>query len=856
MSTKPGHISGRISDFAKQLTFKKLKKTQIPLYIISSLVTFYAFIYVPTSGFQFLTLIAVSIAMGYLAREVIIQYRPPGEIIVGCLLITYYFLTKTLEYAFYGQPGFNFFLEQLLIIVLAFTFISIAILIIESSKENQKRSLLTYVFIGFIALSISAGGADLPIWVSNLFIFIYLLRKTAWLEKLTKLECWTYLLIFIGVFKLMLSVAPLADDLSLRSQDSLLWYGLSWLAHTTIRLYVLSILIKIPVVLVYNFASLSRKLRISSLFQSTFPQIIQLCMLLIIFYFSMAGWQAEKVRKALLDTMEMIRVGEISKPEYWAQADFVTSGELTLPGYETMPLDHRLPKRGIILLQKTSGKDYGQHNLDYFLFHFKPDSLSSIELTRLDNSFFKLVAKNTSVLAGSKLFAYPYEQATWESYLFETLTHVGVSSDSRRFHIFPFSIVPQTDSPRLSVNLDNRQEDPGTNLFDYFTEKFLLTIGRVVTPTLNNKLEESNFLAFDIVMAPSLALFTKTLVSYLLFLIIIYGLVNITITRRMVQFGMEINSSIIQKFNQLRNGIRAISKGNLDYKVKIEGRDEFTELAERFNLMGERLKDSIVEAREKERLAHELAIARQVQLDLLPRVIPQMPGFDIAATLQTATEVGGDFYDIIPLDENRCLFTIGDVSGKGTSAAFYMAQFVSLARYSPSFTDKPDEIVSRINRYFSGSSVDKQVFVTAIIGVLDASKHTVQFVRAGHTSPFLVPADPRSKIKELKSKGIGIGLTRDGALFEKNIALETVKLEVGDSLVFHTDGIEEAARKNDELNTHGFYGAERLLKVIEKSRAQMAVQTIKLLQNDINSFYDGMPLVDDYTALVMRRTSK
>jgi len=360
------------------------------------------------------------------------------------------------------------------------------------------------------------------------------------------------------------------------------------------------------------------------------------------------------------------------------------------------------------------------------------------------------------------------------------------------------------------------------------------------------------------VLLPDLSFFTSTLSSYILLLLIGYALVNFVVVKRMVKFGSEINRIIVQKFNQLRKGIREIASGNLDYKVKVEGEDEFVELAERFNQMGDKLKESIAEAREKERLQQELAIARQVQLDMLPATLPDIQGFKIAATLKTANAVGGDFYDVVQLDDDQFLFTIGDVSGKSTSAAFYMAQCICLFRYSQQFTGKPHEIATRLNRYFSDPMIDRQVFITAIIGLVDVKSGSLRFVRAGHPPPFLLPAKKSRKINEVKFQGLGIGLQRTGDLFEKYLEDGVLNLEAGDSVIFYTDGIVEASRPypgdaedvDDELQ---FFGEEQFVRLLQGLRGHGPSEILNKVTAELDAFYNGAAPVDDYTLLVIQK---
>jgi sigma-B regulation protein RsbU (phosphoserine phosphatase) len=338
--------------------------------------------------------------------------------------------------------------------------------------------------------------------------------------------------------------------------------------------------------------------------------------------------------------------------------------------------------------------------------------------------------------------------------------------------------------------------------------------------------------------------------------LLVFILFNSLVIRQVGKFGAQINKIILQKFSMLKVGIQQISKGNLDYKFNMEGEDEFVELAGHFNVMSLRLKDTIAQVREKDRLDHELKIARQVQLSLLPTVLPDIKGYKIAASIKTANEIGGDFYDIVPVGKNKYLFTIGDVSGKGSSAAFYMAQFISLLRFSRQFTNKPDEIAIRMNKYFSTQIVDRQIFITAIIGVLDLVKNTAEIVRAGHTLPILVPGDQNKKISEINIEGIGLGLTKTESTFKRKIKSKRIDLNTGDIVVFYTDGVVEAAHEPSEGNKDNkveVYGEDRFIDLLNNSREMNAKDLISACDADLNIFYGNYPRVDDHTLFFLQR---
>ena len=342
-----------------------------------------------------------------------------------------------------------------------------------------------------------------------------------------------------------------------------------------------------------------------------------------------------------------------------------------------------------------------------------------------------------------------------------------------------------------------------------------------------------------------------------LFWLLIYTLINLFIIQRVIKFGNQINQIILQKFNLLTQGIRQISSGNLDYKISMEGEDEFVELAERFNSMGFELQKKISDVREKERLEYELRMAREVQISLLPQTLPQISGYLLSARMNTATEVGGDFYDVLTLDDHHFLFVIGDVSGKGTSAAFYMAQCISLIRFSRQFSHDPREILVRLNHYFSDPMIDKQIFLTVVIAILNTSKNQITLLRAGHNSPILIPAEASQPLEEIKISGLGIGLERKGDIFENTLESKIIQLAKSDILFLYTDGLIDAYSNGQTVpgssSKTDFYGEARLLNLLQSLRGKNPPEIQERVTVELAAFYGNSPLIDDMTMLILQR---
>ncbi|MES2766051.1 MAG: SpoIIE family protein phosphatase [Bacteroidota bacterium] len=191
---------------------------------------------------------------------------------------------------------------------------------------------------------------------------------------------------------------------------------------------------------------------------------------------------------------------------------------------------------------------------------------------------------------------------------------------------------------------------------------------------------------------------------------------------------------------------------------------------------------------EKERYERELMLAQKMQRKLLPEKLPAVEGYEISAHSVMAQEVGGDYYDVVKLRDGRPCIVIADVSGKGISAAFYMAKLKGVVLAASCESDSLHEFLSKINRALFGS-MERQMYITLACVVLEREPGTISFARAGHT-PMLVRNGGRATI--VSPKGLGIGLAKS-ELFDKSIEVQQLTLLKGDCCLLFTDGISERA---------------------------------------------------------------
>src|SRR5215210_7257036 len=199
--------------------------------------------------------------------------------------------------------------------------------------------------------------------------------------------------------------------------------------------------------------------------------------------------------------------------------------------------------------------------------------------------------------------------------------------------------------------------------------------------------------------------------------------------------------------------------------------------------VGQLVRQQQAEAATRQRFEQELEVAKLIQQNFLPKQLPELSGWQVAAFYRPAREVGGDFYDVIPLSEGRIGFVIGDVTDKGVPAALVMAATRSVLRASAQRLVEPGPVLERVNEHLCPDMPEK-MFVTCLYGVLEPESGRFRFANAGHDLPYV--KTPQGSV-ELRARGMPLGLMTRMAYEQK----ETV-LAPGDSLLLHSDGIVEA----------------------------------------------------------------
>lgn len=247
---------------------------------------------------------------------------------------------------------------------------------------------------------------------------------------------------------------------------------------------------------------------------------------------------------------------------------------------------------------------------------------------------------------------------------------------------------------------------------------------------------------------------------------------------------------------------------------------------------------------ERERLQRELEIAHDVQMSFLPKANPDIPDIDVAATCIPAHEVGGDYYDFISINDDLFGVVIGDVSGKGTKASFYMTLTKGILRSTARNSTNPARVLSDVNQTFY-ESAERGAFISMVYGIFNLKKKTLTVARAGH-NPVILWKSASVNGELINPKGIALGLDA-GGIFNNSIQELTIDYEPGDVFVFYTDGFSEAVNKKNEE-----FGDKRLLQQAQKYNTFSAGEILNGIVHETNTFIGRTPQRDDMTMVVIK----
>jgi serine phosphatase RsbU (regulator of sigma subunit) len=302
---------------------------------------------------------------------------------------------------------------------------------------------------------------------------------------------------------------------------------------------------------------------------------------------------------------------------------------------------------------------------------------------------------------------------------------------------------------------------------------------------------------------------------------------------------------IVDNIHSINNSLGRITAGNLDEVVDVRSSEEFISLSDDINNTVDTLKHYIDEA--AARIDRELEFAREIQYSSLPSIFPPFPKhkeFDIFASMDTAKEVGGDFYDFYFVGPDKLAFLVADVSGKGIPAAMFMMRARAVIKALAETGATVDEIFSDANDTLCQGN-ERGMFVTAWLGILDIHTGEMDFANGGHTPPYILHPDGSGEWVKKKS-GIMLGSLEDVPYAPRHLTLKP-----GDIIYVYTDGVPENANEAGE-----FFGEERLEQTLLASGGMDLAPLCIRVKEELDAFTGGAEQFDDITMLALRYTGE
>ncbi|MBS1827269.1 MAG: SpoIIE family protein phosphatase [Acidobacteria bacterium] len=314
--------------------------------------------------------------------------------------------------------------------------------------------------------------------------------------------------------------------------------------------------------------------------------------------------------------------------------------------------------------------------------------------------------------------------------------------------------------------------------------------------------------------------------------------------------GVSISRTITGTVHDLYEGTERIQEGVFSHRIKIKGQDQLAELGKSFNDMTANIERLLVVAKESERLQAELEIAREVQNQLYPRTVPLMKTLHLNAFCNPARMVSGDYYDYQRLNEDLVTIAIGDVAGKGISAALLMATVQSAlrtqvrhcldARKGADVEIATSKLVGDLNKHLHANTTPEK-YATFCFGVYDDATHTLTYTNAGHLPPILM--------RNGETQFLEVNGTVVGAFPFSRYEESRVRLETGDLLLFYTDGITEAENAYGEQ-----FGEERLCELLRRRTGSTSSEILASIVEQVKEWTGSGELQDDMTLLLAIRT--
>ncbi len=329
--------------------------------------------------------------------------------------------------------------------------------------------------------------------------------------------------------------------------------------------------------------------------------------------------------------------------------------------------------------------------------------------------------------------------------------------------------------------------------------------------------------------------------------------------------GLRLSRTMTRSVAELYDATRHVNRGDFTHRIQVKADDQLASLERSFNSMTASLEQLIAEQKEKQRMENELAIAQEVQAQLFPREIAQLPALELHGVCRPARTVSGDYYDFLDLGGGRLGLAVGDISGKGISAALLMATIHSAMRaytleaahavsalaegrhgagpgaalaLDANGALSPAALCRRLNRQlFSSTPAEK--YATLFLGIYDSASRSLAYTNAGHLAPIILKQD--GSLRRLETGGTVIGLFPDVGFQEAEI-----QLAPGDVFLSYSDGVTEPE------NEFGEFGETRLIELVQKNRRLPLERITQIVVAAVLEWIGGGEQPDDITVVLAR----
>lgn len=410
--------------------------------------------------------------------------------------------------------------------------------------------------------------------------------------------------------------------------------------------------------------------------------------------------------------------------------------------------------------------------------------------------------------------------------------------------LMEFSETTKADMPAASFGPKTlMRTPPAHSRFDWeFSWAMPTSVARWETP---GKFDSPLLTVHTRISAVLAALFRQRAEGYLvlrLLYIVAAAFLGVEIIALVV--GVSLSRTITRAAHAIYEATQRVRGGDLSYRIEVRGYDQLAEIARSFNHMTEQLARLLAVAQEKQRMQADLEIASEVQQRLYPRNLPHLPSLELHALCQPARVVSGDYYDFQLLGSDRLLVVVGDVVGKGISAALLMATLQAALRARLGTLEQwsqvsPERLVSELNEQLHRDTAAEK-YATVFLAVYDDASGELTYTNAGHPAPVLVR---EGALERLEANGTVVGAF-EGGVYEQ----AKVWLGPGDVLVCYSDGVTELENEYGDM-----FGEQRLVDVVVRFRKRPLADIAEAILQAARDWSAGQDFSDDLTLVLLRR---